>query len=262
MVRIDFNRLRFLVIDHNAPMRRILRTLLHGFGAREVYEAEDGASVLEAFTHYLPDIIITDWAMPIFDGLERTPPRKDSAIVTTYSDHEVITPENKLRKAIAQGPPPPDEEDPVEHAEKALAELSTEFANWRDSECERLDEARRAVIKEGSNGANKDALFHPAHDPKGEAATCGYPAVASAADSLYRLIEPSPGVTRIPIKLVDQRVDAVRAIYREYARADAKDLAALLTRRLREVTDEFVLHVNCDRPDVPEQIQGPPLAPD
>ncbi len=36
MVRIDFNRLRFLVIDDNAYMRRIVRTLLHGFGAREV----------------------------------------------------------------------------------------------------------------------------------------------------------------------------------------------------------------------------------
>jgi CheY-like chemotaxis protein len=70
MVRIDFNRLRFLVIHDNAHMRRILRTLLHGFGAREVYEAEDGAAGLEAFTHYIPDIIITDWAMPIFDGLE------------------------------------------------------------------------------------------------------------------------------------------------------------------------------------------------
>ena len=54
MVRIDFNRLRFLVIDDNAHMRRILRTLLHGFGTREVYEAEDGAAGLEAFTHYSP----------------------------------------------------------------------------------------------------------------------------------------------------------------------------------------------------------------
>jgi CheY-like chemotaxis protein len=71
-VRIDFAKLRFLVIDANAHMRRIMRTLLHGFGAREVYEAEDGASGLEAFTHYVPDIVITDWAMPIFDGLELT----------------------------------------------------------------------------------------------------------------------------------------------------------------------------------------------
>ena len=72
MIRIDFNRLRFVVIDDNAHMRRIVRTLLHGYGAREVYEAEDGATGLEAFTHHMPDIVITDWAMPIFDGLELT----------------------------------------------------------------------------------------------------------------------------------------------------------------------------------------------
>src|SRR6202166_3085287 len=72
MVRIDFNRLRFLVIDNNAHMRRILRTLLHSFGTREVYEAEDGASGLEAFMHFIPDIVVADWAMPIFDGLELT----------------------------------------------------------------------------------------------------------------------------------------------------------------------------------------------
>ena len=72
MVIIDFNKLRFLVCDDNAHMRRILRTLLHSFGAREVYEAEDGATALEMYSHYVPDIVITDWAMPIFDGLELT----------------------------------------------------------------------------------------------------------------------------------------------------------------------------------------------
>ena len=72
MFRIDFNKLRFLVVDDNPHMRRILRTLLHGFGTREVYEAEDGANGLEMFSHYVPDILITDWMMPIFDGLELT----------------------------------------------------------------------------------------------------------------------------------------------------------------------------------------------
>ena len=72
MVRIDFNRLRFLIVDDNAHMRRILRSLLHGFGAREVYEAEDGPSGLEAFTQYSPEIVITDWVMPGLDGLQLT----------------------------------------------------------------------------------------------------------------------------------------------------------------------------------------------
>jgi CheY-like chemotaxis protein len=72
MFRIDFNKLRFLVCDDNPHMRRILRTLLHSFGAREVYEAEDGATALEMSSHASPDIVITDWEMPIFDGLELT----------------------------------------------------------------------------------------------------------------------------------------------------------------------------------------------
>lgn len=72
MYRVDFNRLRFLVVDDNLHMRRIIRTLIHGFGSREVYEADDGASGLEAFTAHSPDIVIADWAMPIFDGIEFT----------------------------------------------------------------------------------------------------------------------------------------------------------------------------------------------
>lgn len=72
MVRIDFNRLRFLVIDDNPHMRRIIRTLLHGLGTRDVFEADDGATGLDAFTHNVPDIVLVDWAMPVFDGLELT----------------------------------------------------------------------------------------------------------------------------------------------------------------------------------------------
>ena len=86
--------------------------------------------------------------------------------------------------------------------------------------------------------------------------------MASAADSLCRLIDLSPDVTRIPFTLVDQHVDAVRAIHREYANSDAKDLAEALTARLREVTDEFLLHENRDRPEVIEQINSPSMVPD
>ncbi len=70
MVHVDFNKLRFLVIDDSIHMRRMLRALLHGFGARHVYEAVDGATGLEAFTQHQPDIVLIDWEMPFFDGLE------------------------------------------------------------------------------------------------------------------------------------------------------------------------------------------------
>jgi len=186
---------------------------------------------------------------------------KNSTVVATYGDHEVITPENKLRTAVSNKPYQP-HEDPVVRAEQALAALSSEFSNWMDSECERLDAARRMIAKRGFTPADKDALFHAAHDIKGEAATFGFPLVALAADSLCRLLEHTPDATRIPVVLVDQHVDTVRAIHREYARSDAKDLAATLTQRLRVVTDEFLKHENRNRPDVLEQILGPSIAPE
>jgi CheY-like chemotaxis protein len=102
MLRIDFNSLRFLVIDDNAHMRRILRTLLHGFGAREVYEAEDGASGLEAFNHFVPDIIITDWAMPIFNGLELTQMiRQPDANANPYVPIIMMTGHSEKRRVTA-----------------------------------------------------------------------------------------------------------------------------------------------------------------
>ncbi|HEY4405690.1 MAG TPA: response regulator [Xanthobacteraceae bacterium] len=70
MIRIEFDNLRFLIVEDNPHMRRILRALLQGFGSREIHEAADGKAGIEAFTKYTPDIVIMDWAMPIFDGLE------------------------------------------------------------------------------------------------------------------------------------------------------------------------------------------------
>ncbi|HVV62679.1 MAG TPA: Hpt domain-containing protein [Pseudolabrys sp.] len=190
-------------------------------------------------------------------------PPKDSPAVATFADHEIITPQNKLRKLVTVKPLEPGESDPVERAERALAELSTEFASWMNSECDRLDKARDAVKTGGFTKANKDALFHAAHDIKGQAATLGFPAVASSADSLCRLIEHTPDPNRIPLTLIDQHVDAVRAIHREYSRSDAKELAANLTQRLREVTDEFLIHENRHRPEYLEGISmSPSIIPD
>ena len=70
MLRIDFHRLRFLLVDDNAHMRRIVRTLLNGYGARDILEAEDGAAGLDAFTQNNPDLLLIDWEMPIFSGIE------------------------------------------------------------------------------------------------------------------------------------------------------------------------------------------------
>jgi hypothetical protein len=53
----------------------------------------------------------------------------------------------------------------------------------------------------------------------------------------------------------------VRAIAREHARVDRAGIASALTRRLRDVTDEFLRAENIDRSDYLESIFAPPLVP-
>lgn len=66
----DLSALTFLVVDDSAYMRAIVRTMLQGFGARRIVEAEDGAVGLEAMERANPDIVILDWVMPVLDGAE------------------------------------------------------------------------------------------------------------------------------------------------------------------------------------------------
>jgi HPt (histidine-containing phosphotransfer) domain-containing protein len=188
------------------------------------------------------------------------PPKKDDApTIATYPDHEVIVPPHGLRRVVSQGAA--DDPDPVARAEQALQTLSSEFGNWMVAECDRLDAARRQIHSDALNEKTRDLFFHAAHDIKGEAATFGYPLAASIAESLCRLLEHTPEMTRIPLALIDQHVDAIRAIVRENARPGAEQVGVNLFKRLRQVTDDFLLQENKDRLAEMDGILSPPIAP-
>lgn len=60
---------KFLVVDDFSTMRRIVRNLLKELGYSNVDEAEDGASALAKLRSAQFDFVITDWNMPVMDGL-------------------------------------------------------------------------------------------------------------------------------------------------------------------------------------------------
>jgi HPt (histidine-containing phosphotransfer) domain-containing protein len=190
--------------------------------------------------------------------------RSDAPTVKTFADHEVIVPRHKLAEAVivTGGDVTPDL-DAIARAEAALAELSAEFATWMRDECDRLDAARAVVRSSGLGGKPREDLFRAAHDIKGQAATFGYPLAAEAAESLCRLLEHTPDLKRVPLALVDQHVDGVRAIIREDVRADGNRIATALAGGLRRVTDEFLVQENKHRPGYLDGIitVAPPLAP-
>ncbi len=163
--------------------------------------------------------------------------KPDFTAVKSFADHEVITPPNKLQGAVGRAI---EGDDPVARAEAALAQLSSEFSGWMDDECEQLDRARRNAREARMAILQREALFRAAHDIKGQAATLGFPLVAAVAESLCRLIEETQDPRRIPLDLVDQHVDAVRASIREHGRANAETVAATLTRTLQQVCEDFL----------------------
>lgn len=188
-------------------------------------------------------------------------PKPPEIKVDTFADHQVISQPNPLRKMVRYAEEK-EIDDPVARAEQALAGLSGEFNDWMRIECERLSSAHTAIQRDGLNVENREELFRAAHDIKGDAATFGYPTAAAAAESLCRIIEHAPDFAQVPDELILHHVNAIQAIYREQTRIDAVGMADELSKRLRGVADEYLIHVNRDRPEHLEAVLAPSIVPE
>src|SRR6185437_11738911 len=61
--------IKFLIVDDFSTMRRIVRNLLKELGYTNVDEAEDGQMALSKLRSEPFDFVISDWNMPVMDGL-------------------------------------------------------------------------------------------------------------------------------------------------------------------------------------------------
>jgi chemotaxis protein histidine kinase CheA len=187
---------------------------------------------------------------------------KDEGIeVKTYPTHHVITQPNPLRKVLRRVIVDKDLDDPVARAEEALAGLSGEFKDWMQVEADRLSAAYAAILKAGFSTKASEELFRAAHDIKGDAATFGYPSAAAAAESLCRVIEHAPDLEKVPSVLIKHHINAIQAIVQNHTSLDTVATASELSRKLRGVADEYLIHVNRDRPEHLEAVLGPSLVP-
>ncbi|MDD7908971.1 MULTISPECIES: response regulator [Pseudovibrio] len=57
-----------LIAEGNNYMRSLLRTMVAGFGVRNIYEAQDGADAIAIAIDRRPDIILCEWVMRPLDG--------------------------------------------------------------------------------------------------------------------------------------------------------------------------------------------------
>ncbi len=59
-----------LIVDDNAHMINIVKTILRGFGVKMFYEATDAAEAFDVVKSDGPDVIIVDYQMDLLDGTD------------------------------------------------------------------------------------------------------------------------------------------------------------------------------------------------
>jgi chemotaxis protein histidine kinase CheA len=187
-------------------------------------------------------------------------PKSSDIVVKSFSSHKVITQPNPLRKVLRRVDEN-DPDDPVGRAEQALAGLSCEFKNWMLDEAKRLSAAHAAILKDGFSRKAAEELFRAAHDIKGDAVTFGYPSAAATAESLCRIIEHAPDLSKVPSELIAHHINAIQAIVHDHTKLDTIQVSSELSRRLRKVADEYLTHVNRERPEHLEAILAPSIVP-
>lgn len=63
-------KMKILVVDDFATMRRIIKNILKQLGFTDIDEADDGGTALNKLKADKFDFVITDWNMPNVSGLE------------------------------------------------------------------------------------------------------------------------------------------------------------------------------------------------
>ncbi|MEO8114306.1 MAG: response regulator [Phenylobacterium sp.] len=86
----DLASLRLLVVDDNANVRRLIGDVLRAGGVGRVDTAEDGLRAREKLQSWNPDIVFSDWSMPLMGGLELTRSIRRAAV---HPDRKVPNPQ-------------------------------------------------------------------------------------------------------------------------------------------------------------------------
>ncbi len=81
-----FDRLKVLVVDDNAHMRKLVTTIMQAFCVLHIFEADCGQKAWTSLRETNPDVLVLDWVMEGMSGIElvqkiRTDPQTPNPFV-------------------------------------------------------------------------------------------------------------------------------------------------------------------------------------
>lgn len=62
--------IKILIVDDFSTMRRIIKNLLRDLGYNNTFEADDGSTALPMLEKGDYEFVVTDWNMPIMQGID------------------------------------------------------------------------------------------------------------------------------------------------------------------------------------------------
>jgi CheY-like chemotaxis protein len=66
----QFDKLKILIVDDNAHMRKLVNTILQAFGVTQIFEADGGERAWKLLREINPDVCVLDWMMEGASGLD------------------------------------------------------------------------------------------------------------------------------------------------------------------------------------------------
>ncbi len=95
--------MKILIVDDSRAMRRIIQRTLRqaGFKGHDIVEAENGAEALDLVKSETPDLILSDWHMPVMSGIDFKRALNDADITIPFG---FVTSENtkEMRDVAAE----------------------------------------------------------------------------------------------------------------------------------------------------------------
>lgn len=85
------NAMKILIVEDNAPMRRMIRSLVESF-AEEIFDCNDGEQAISEYKNLQPDWVLMDINLGKTDGITATRsickefPKAKIMIVTNFDD--------------------------------------------------------------------------------------------------------------------------------------------------------------------------------
>lgn len=151
---------------------------------------------------------------------------------------EIFTPPNALKAKIG-GSMSPLDCSAIAKANKALADLASEFQKWIEDELARLDDAWAAYEANDDKIQGVAGIHSVAHDLKGLAKTYEYPLVGRLAASLCRLTNDDIDRTISPPVLMRAHIDGVRAAIKSQIKTEDHPVGGALLAELESRVSDF-----------------------